>query len=63
MYLEFFLMKINNFYLCCWRQACTPAEVSLNSMADMLEKQMWDSEKQQYKNFFMEAQVLYSVAN
>jgi len=32
-------------------------------MADMLEKQRWDSEKQQYKSFFVEAQLLYSVAN
>ena len=63
MYLECFLMKINNCHLRCWRQGFTPAAVRLNSMADLLEKQRWGSEKQQYKSFFVEAQVLYSVAN
>jgi hypothetical protein len=32
-------------------------------MADLLENQRWGSEKQQYKSFFVEAQVLYSIAN
>jgi hypothetical protein len=32
-------------------------------LIDLLEKQSRDSEKQQDKSFFVEAQVLYSVAN
>jgi hypothetical protein len=63
MYIECFLMKINNCHLRCWRSGCTPAAVRLNGMAHLLEKQRWDSEKQQYKSFVVEAQVLYSVAN
>jgi hypothetical protein len=63
MYLEFFLMKINNCHLPCWRQGFTSAVVRLKGVAGLLEKQRWDSEKQQYKSFFVEAQVLYSVAN
>ena len=61
--LECFLMKNNNCHLRCWRQGCTPAAVRLTSVADLLEKQRWDSEKQQYKSFFGEVQVLHSVAN
>lgn len=62
MYLECFLMEINNCHLRCWRQGFTPAAVRLN-VADLLEKQRWDSEKQQYKSCFEEVQVLHSVAN
>jgi hypothetical protein len=56
-------MKINNCHLCFWGQGYRPAAVRLNSMADLLEKQRWDSEKQQYKSFFGKIQVLHLVAN
>jgi hypothetical protein len=63
MYLECFLMKINNCHLRFWRRGFICAAVRLNSLAGLLEKQRWGSEKQQYKSFFVEAQVIYSVAN
>jgi hypothetical protein len=63
MYLKCFFMKINNCHLRCWRQDCTPATVRLKGVADLLEKQSQDSEKQQVKSFFGEVQVLHSIAN
>jgi hypothetical protein len=45
-------MKINNCHLRCWRQDFTPAAVRLNGVTELLEKQRWGSEKQQYKSFF-----------
>ena len=32
MYLECFLMEINNCHLCCWRQGCTLAAVRLKGV-------------------------------
>ena len=63
MYLEF-LMKINN----CHLQAVGGGDAHLlqsgwRALTDLLEKQSWDSEKQQYKSFFGEVQVLHSIAN
>jgi hypothetical protein len=54
-------MKDNYCHLHCWRQGFTPAAVRLKNVADLFEKQRWGSEKQQYKSFFGEVQVLHSV--
>lgn len=56
-------MKINNCHLHCWRQGCTSATVRLKDLDDLLEKQRWDSDKQQYESFFGEVQVPHSVTN
>lgn len=56
-------MKINNCHLHCWRQGCTSATVRLKDLDDLLEKQRWDSDKQEYESFFGEVQVPHSVAN
>ena len=64
MYLEFFLMKINNCHLRAvgGGNAC-PLQSGWRALTDLLEKQSPDSERHSTKASFGEVQVLHSIAN
>jgi hypothetical protein len=56
-------MKLITAILPYWRQGFISSVVRLKGVAVLLEKQRWDSEKQQYKAFFLggETQVIIQL--
>jgi hypothetical protein len=64
MYLEFFVIEINNCHLCTVVGGdARLLQSSRRALTDLLEKQSGDSERHSTKASFGEVQVFHSIAN